>query len=224
MKRKLIFEMADEGPAVKMATRPLEGPDHWLRILKAAEKSSFVNGNNRRVLCRLGDGREMLEEYSMATGCVTRRAWKSHTPLRGPPEWQVELGEPPSPPPLTDDGLRESNDQPILTRRNTKKCLEWRIRNLPYPIETYSVAANASEKCIFVRTTNKKYFKKLQIPELDRIGTLPVQANVEYSHKFNTLIISYKKPPELIQFEKLWLEELNNVKEDDNPMDECKPS
>lgn len=80
--------------------------------------------------------------------------------------------------------------QPILTRRNTRINLEWRIRNLPYPIETYSVAANAEERCIVVRTTNNKYFKRLDIPELDRIGLTPVQANVEYSHKFNTLIIT----------------------------------
>lgn len=80
--------------------------------------------------------------------------------------------------------------QPILMRRNTRINLEWRIRNLPYPIETYSVAANAEEKCIIVRTTNKKYFKRLEIPELERIGITPVQANVEYSHKFNTLIIT----------------------------------
>lgn len=115
MKRKLVSEMADGSPTVKMATGPLEGPDLWLWILKGAEKSSFLNGDNRRVLCRLRDGRELLEEYSITTGCITRRAWKNHNPLRGPPEWQVELGETPTPPPRTDDsGLRESNDQVLI--------------------------------------------------------------------------------------------------------------
>lgn len=60
---------------------------------------------------------------------------------------------------------------------------------MPYPIETYSVAACAEEKCIIVKTTNKKFYKKIPIPELERIDLKPTQANIEYSHKFNTLII-----------------------------------
>lgn len=79
--------------------------------------------------------------------------------------------------------------QPILTRRNTRVNLEWRIRNIPYPIETYSISANNEEKCIIVRTTNKKYFKKLPVPELTRLNLPIEQANIQSSHKFNTLVI-----------------------------------
>lgn len=61
---------------------------------------------------------------------------------------------------------------------------------MPYPIETYSVSANNEERCIIIRTTNKKYFKRLQVPELDRLNLPLEQANIQCTHSFNTLIVT----------------------------------
>lgn len=80
--------------------------------------------------------------------------------------------------------------QPVVSRRNTRINLEWRIRNLPYSIETYAVTVDNEKKCLVVRTTNKKYFKILRIPELDRLQLPPQQESVQFTHKFNTLVIS----------------------------------
>lgn len=80
--------------------------------------------------------------------------------------------------------------QPVLTKRLTKNSLEWRIRNLPYPIETYSVTASPEDCSITVRTTNKKYFKKIQIPELTRCELLTDQQLISIQHQHNTLIIT----------------------------------
>jgi protein DPCD len=41
-----------------------------------------------------------------------------------------------------------------LSRKDTRAALQWRIRNLPYPLDTYNVTAE--DKLIVVRTTNKK--------------------------------------------------------------------
>lgn len=68
--------------------------------------------------------------------------------------------------------------------------MEWRIRNLPYPLETYSVTADKDNKSLIVRTTNKKYYKKLNIPELVRTMLLPEQEHIQFTHKYNTLIIT----------------------------------
>lgn len=54
----------------------------------------------------------------------------------------------------------------------------------------FSVTADPDNKCLTVRTSNKKYFKKIVIPELERTGLLPDQENVSFTHKFNTLIIT----------------------------------
>lgn len=72
----------------------------------------------------------------------------------------------------------------------TKRNLEWRIRNLTYPIEVYSIVADPENKCIIVKTSNKKYYKKLEVPELTRLGVTIEQKNIEFTHKFNTLIIT----------------------------------
>lgn len=79
--------------------------------------------------------------------------------------------------------------QPVVVRRITKKSLEWRIRNLPYPENIYSVTAE-KDGTITVRTSNKKYFKKLEVPDLQRIGLKPEQENITFTHHLNTLVIN----------------------------------
>lgn len=80
--------------------------------------------------------------------------------------------------------------QPVVLKRNTRINIEWRIRNLPYPIETYSIKAQNEEKIIIISTSNKKYYKKLEVPELVRLG-LPIdQMNIDATHKYNTLIVT----------------------------------
>lgn len=46
--------------------------------------------------------------------------------------------------------------QPIFMRKDTKMCFQWRIRNLPYPKDVYSVCVDQTERRVVVRTTNKK--------------------------------------------------------------------
>ena len=77
-----------------------------------------------------------------------------------------------------------------MTKRITKTNIEWRIRNLPYSIETYLVTANTDSPVITVRTTNKKFFKIIKIEELERCGLKPKQSNITINHQYNTLIIT----------------------------------
>lgn len=43
---------------------------------------------------------------------------------------------------------------------------------------------------ITVRTTNKKYFKKISVPDLERVGAKPERDRLSFNHQFNTLIIT----------------------------------
>lgn len=79
--------------------------------------------------------------------------------------------------------------QPIVTQRMTKTSLEWRIRNLPYPNNVYAVTAE-QDNTITIRTSNKKYFKKLRVLDLERIGLKPEQERISFRHQYNTLIIT----------------------------------
>lgn len=36
----------------------------------------------------------MVEEYSLDTNCVIRRAWKCHKKFGSQPYWDVEIGDP----------------------------------------------------------------------------------------------------------------------------------
>lgn len=79
--------------------------------------------------------------------------------------------------------------QPFVTQRITKTSLEWRIRNLSYPSNVYSVTAE-KDNTITVRTSNKKYFKKIRVLDLERIGLKPEQERISFKHQYSTLIIT----------------------------------
>ncbi|XP_073837203.1 protein DPCD [Musca autumnalis] len=186
--------------------------ENWLNYLKSAEKNSMLSGRSRKVFYKFPDGNQMAEEYSMETGVVQKRAWRKCKQLMGEPEWEVELGEDSRQlgAGAEKDDIRNadgsfvvkvSNTEPILSKRITKKNIEWRIRNLPYPIEVYSVQADAEKHAIIVRTTNKKYYKVIPVPDLDRCGVSPSQDNIMVHHQYNTLIITYKKPEILCEME-----------------------
>ncbi|XP_055373138.1 protein DPCD [Condylostylus longicornis] len=188
--------------------------ESWINLIKEAEKTSLINGNVRKIHYKFKNGKEMVEEYSLETGVIQRRAWKICKELMGDPVWDIELGEVMNVP-LTQDQqnlvVRESNTEPILTKRITKKNIEWRIRNLPYPIDNYIVIADADKKSIIVKTKNKKYYKIIDIPELNRCNTSPDQENITIHHQYSTLIITYKKPKILCEMEVAVLKVLQDV-------------
>ncbi|CAB3254598.1 unnamed protein product [Arctia plantaginis] len=197
----------------------------WYHELLGAEKSCLKEDKLKKIHYKFENGKEMVEEYNVDTQVLLRRAWKVKGKLGGEGRWEVEIGDPiPDATPRIDAGadIMESKDQPLLSRRNTRINLEWRIRNLPYPIETYSISANNDERCIIVRTTNKKYFKRLQVPELDRFNLPIEQANISSTHQFHTLIIMYKKPQMLLDMEKEWYQEISKVKPVKDVPNDCK--
>ena len=159
----------------------------------------MIIGTCRKVLYKFPDGQQMAEEYSMDTGLVSRRAWRRCKQLVVEPAWEIEVGDASA---AEDDFvMKESNTAPAMSQRVTEKNLEWRIRNLPYPMEVYQVQADAEKNAIVVKTTNRKYYKVISVPELARCGLKPEQANIAIQHQYNTLFISYRKPELLCEME-----------------------
>uniref|UniRef100_A0A1B0G322 Protein DPCD n=1 Tax=Glossina morsitans morsitans TaxID=37546 RepID=A0A1B0G322_GLOMM len=185
---------------------------NWLNYLRSAEKNSVINGRSRKIHYKFPDGQQMAEEYSMDTGVLQKRAWRRSQQLLGESEWEVEVGEDyrqlgcagDSEQMLNADNnftVKISNTEPILSKRITKKNIEWRIRNLPYPITVYQVVADCTKRAIVVKTTNKKYYKVIKVEELDRCELLPSQDNLSTHHQYNTLIITYRKPELVCEME-----------------------
>jgi hypothetical protein len=108
----------------------------------------------------------------------------------------------------------------------------WRVRNITYPKEVYQVTLDPNERKITIRTTNKKYFKKFEIPgkisfpsqlsllyfaklfllDLNRKKLPYEEANLSWKYENNTLIILYKKPKEILIDEEKARQERANLK------------
>ncbi|XP_012267966.2 protein DPCD [Athalia rosae] len=187
--------------------------EQWFKLIQDAKKTAIIQDGKRKVHFLFEDGKEMVEEYHLETNVIVRRAWREKGKLGQDVGWVVEVGDPEPRPQdnLEISGIRESSNAPFISRRITKVSLEWRIRNLPYPKDVYSVTAE-NDGTITVRTSNKKYFKKLSIPDLERAGLKPEADRITFTHQFNTLIITYKKPPLLIDLEKKVLQEVLQLK------------
>ena len=109
------------------------------------------------------------------------------------------LSSPPSPTPLP--------LQPVFSRHDSPTAFIFRIRNLPYPASTYLITTSPTS--LTVKTTNRKYYKVISIPELttptvqceekEAVPTGPrVQGlraeDMTWEWANNTLIIQYRKP------------------------------
>jgi hypothetical protein len=72
---------------------------------------------------------------------------------------------------------------------------------MPYPEETYQLAIDHEKQQIILRTTNKKYFKKWDIPTLKRLGLGLDMSQLSYSHSGTTLVINYEKDDTVLVYE-----------------------
>uniref|UniRef100_A0A8C3F9N9 Protein DPCD n=1 Tax=Chrysemys picta bellii TaxID=8478 RepID=A0A8C3F9N9_CHRPI len=119
---------------------------------------TFLRDWKRKVHYLFEDGLEMAEEYDLKTSQLLARKWREKTALGSSGKWQVEVGEPTihTAGALESELIKESSSNPIFMRRDTQNSFQWRIRNLPYPKEVYSVSVEKEQRCCVVRTSNKK--------------------------------------------------------------------
>ncbi|XP_034044236.1 protein DPCD [Thalassophryne amazonica] len=186
----------------------------WIDLLKSSNKTVLIHDGKRKIHYVFPDGKQMAEEYDLSTDELLGRRWCHKSTLGAPGPWQVEVGEPPAGAAvlLQSEGIMESRCNPVLVRKDTKICFQWRIRNLPYPKEVFSVSVDPAERRIIIKTSNKKYYKKLSVPDLDRCQ-LPLEGSaLSFTHANNTLIISYKKPKEILSVERELLDEVKTLK------------
>uniref|UniRef100_A0A1A7WNQ5 Protein DPCD n=2 Tax=Iconisemion striatum TaxID=60296 RepID=A0A1A7WNQ5_9TELE len=185
----------------------------WSDVIKSAKKTALINDGKRKIHYLFADGKEMAEEYDVKTDELIVRKWRHKNTLGVQSSWQVEVGEPfHLTAPLDSDVIKENCSNPVFMRKDTKNSFQWRIRNLPYPRDVFSVSVEPPERCIIIKTSNKKYYKKFSIPDLDR-SQLPLQSSaLSFTHANNTLIISYKKPKDVLSLETELLKELKNLK------------
>jgi len=148
------------------------------------------------------DGSELVEEYDEKTDVLLLRKSRKPTTLGGEGEWVFEVGQ--APEKAFDphsDMMRASSSNPIFLRKDTPEHFQWRIRNLSYPANVYSVSIDHEKQQIVVRTSNKKYFKRIDVVDLGRLGLKLKDESLSWKHQHNTLIISYARPLEVAKAE-----------------------
>eukprot|EP00920_Eleutheroschizon_duboscqi_P001027 GHVT01002522.1.p1 GENE.GHVT01002522.1~~GHVT01002522.1.p1 ORF type:complete len:201 (+),score=4.14 GHVT01002522.1:1996-2598(+) len=168
---------------------------------------SRVQGNRRLILQRFPNGEEVLEEYDIKSNLLLLRKKRQCSTLGDEATWTVEVGE-------TNSGYASMQSQecsfsivpttssPFMIRRDTLECFEWRIRNLPYPPSVYSIAIDDKTQQILIKTSNNKYYKRIAIPDLSVVHARLDSSRLSWKHQYNTLLISYSKPKEVIEHEK----------------------
>lgn len=159
-----------------------------------------VISQGKKILCFLlppGYTEELLEEYDVITDELLLRKYRSKSTIGNYSPWEIETGLGGTATTLNPDKdlMKESSSMPVIFRKDTKEAIQFRIRNLNYDADVFSVSVDGTDPMtLVVRTSNKKYFKKLQIPEFVR-AKLPLEhAAISFEHERGTLIISYKKP------------------------------
>uniref|UniRef100_A0A8C4Q353 Protein DPCD n=1 Tax=Eptatretus burgeri TaxID=7764 RepID=A0A8C4Q353_EPTBU len=145
----------------------------------------------RKVHFTFADGKEMVEEYHLTSEDLLLRKWRQRSALGALGHWEVEIGNAGLTKEDHPDGhLRENINMPKCIRMDTQNAFQWRIRNLPYPPDVYSLAVDPERQRCIIKTTNKKYYKTLSIPDMERYG-LPLESSaLSFTHKNNTLVIT----------------------------------
>eukprot|EP00899_Mesostigma_viride_P009989 jgi/Mesvir1/18992/Mv18953-RA.1 len=188
---------------------------------QGGKSTAIVSGGRKIVQTTYDDGAEMVEEFDKQSGELLVRKVREKSLLGAEGPWVYEVGDAPRKFNAASDLLVESSANPIFSRKDAKDDFQWRVRNLPYPASTYSVTVDTPQRQIVVRTSNKKYFKRFNIPEMDAAGIPLSEDELSWEYANNTLIISYSKPKAIIaaetkaKMEKLSLKADSAAKEGD---------
>ena len=143
----------------------------------------------------------MVEELDINTAEVLLRKRKPYKQF-GEADWVFEIGQPveqsfdPSA-----DLLAPSSKNPIFIRKDSDTHFEWRIRNLTYPKEVYSVEIDHNKQEVVLRTSNKKYYKRFDIPDMKRVDVKLEDSQIAWKYQNNTVIIGYQKPEKVLEIE-----------------------
>jgi hypothetical protein len=161
--------------------------------------------SRHRVSVKYPNGWEMVEEYNAVDGNLELRRWQGKNALGRPTGWLLELGSTEAAAADTEGGggadLMPASSNPVFIPMDHRAAFEWRVRNLPYPIATYQLTVDDEKQELMLRTTNKKYFKRFEVPALRRHGIALDPTNIAMNHAHSCLVIRYKKPLKVLEWE-----------------------
>jgi len=70
------------------------------------------------------------------------------------------------------------------------KEFQWRVRNLNFPKENFLVEIDKPKQDIIIKTLNKKYYKRFDIPDMKRVNIELDEKLLKVNFMNNTLVIT----------------------------------
>eukprot|EP00940_MAST-03C_sp_MAST-3C-sp2_P002475 g2475.t1 len=159
-----------------------------------------------RVITTWRDGTEKIEEYTKTTGRLAVRKWRTTDALGRAGRWQFEIGEPASAKTVADSGgsmmmMKSSAKNPTFVPQDSTESWIWRVRNIPYEKSVYQLTVDEEKQQIVLRTTNKKYFKRFDIPAMKRLKMKIDPRAISCKYANSTLVIKHVKPAAIREME-----------------------
>ena len=179
--------------------------------VKNGTRTYLINGDFVKFHTVFKDGSEIVEEYGIYSEELESRRVKK-IGMTGKENWTTEIGEEIKPRNNDEFLIKENDNNPLFIRKDTAKEFQWRIRNLKGDADNFMVECDKDKQQIVIRTKNKKYYKRFNIPDLERLNIKLDESLMKVNFVNNTLIISYTKPKEALEAEKEILEEVRRIR------------
>ena len=142
-----------------------------------------------------------IEEYHLDTHALLVRRWREGGgagALGAKGGWQFEFGEDKQKDAAAAGAvgggmMRASGSTPVCVGKDQPEAWQWHIRNLTYAEDVYSVTVDEEKQQLVLRTSNKKYFKRIDVAPMRR-AQLPLEDGaVGHSHSGSTLVIEVRR-------------------------------
>ena len=179
--------------------------------VKNGTRTYLINGDFIKFHTVFKDGSEIVEEYGLYSEELESRRVKK-IGMTGKEQWTTEIGEEIKPRSNDEFLIRENDNNPLFIRKDTQKEFQWRIRNLKGDANNFMVECDKDKQQIVIRTKNKKYYKRFNIPDLERLNIKLDENLMKVNFVNNTLVISYTKPKEALDAESEILGEIRRIR------------
>ena len=179
--------------------------------VKNGTRTYLINGDYIKFHTVFKDGSAIVEEYGIYSEELESRRVKK-IGMTGKEQWTTEIGEEIKPRSNDEFLIRENDNNPLFIRKDTQKEFQWRIRNLKGDADNFMVECDKDKQQIVIRTKNKKYYKRFNIPDLERLNIKLEENLMKVNFVNNTLIISYTKPKEALEAESEILNEIRRIR------------
>lgn len=149
-----------------------------------------TNGELKFVFYSGPDDTDVVEVCDMQSGALVLRKYKPKVDITGK-GWTFTYGAPEmekqkNPTELI--SLSQSN--PIFVIQHQGRFYRWLIQNIPYPSTVYDITVDTDRNQIVIRTTNRKYFRRIDAPE----GVVFDSGCVQWKWAEQILQIRYPRP------------------------------